>query len=779
MSHGLVSEAFKARCVRSHTREVRARVFRIESNGAKVAKGVTMADGTTKYDLPIVGGTLTADSTDPHLRRLSMTVAGEEWIPDNDDAPLAPFGQFIVVEVRIDMEDGGWSPWLQMGEFPIISHKVVRPDGTSEVLAADWSWRVNEYAYVNPHSWANRSRVEAIQGAVDSALPMYGRAVHASANAKLTIGEEAGQVSSGTGRWDWIQSICDAANLEAFFDRFGGLVIRDAVVDYEGYAVGAGPDIGSVANPVALLKTGQGGSIINLTAEITREGGCNGVIINVIPTASPPKGSSYDKSQYKSRTILEKWNYGAAAWGDQFGRITVQRDKKVSRVTQRSLNDAQMWGQSILSRRRGVIRRLEMDAIPMWWLDPDDKVNVTWAQRMPDGTERVRTETHYVESIEFPLAPGDGPMRIRTRQVVVVELSEPWILDPDIVNPPPPPPVIPDAPDLLAQYNAELRDYPSTKPMFREYGKVTSVVDGDTIKVDVFSNRDCTVPSTITHPDTGVKYSNMRIRICSIQAPEMDWFGGGSAAVELSNVLKPGDRVELRSDQDKSADAAGNPRVWRSAYKITSADSSTDYNLELHMLDSGWAYSFPLSHEPRNTMNRIVHTKLSAYHGRGLFASPSAHYGKFTLMVYPNPEGPDTPAGEYLTLKNTSAAAIDISGWRIGDPSPLSSYVFPGGTVIGAGQTFQIFVGTGTNGGGVFYMGRTTILLNNDFEVAVLHDNSYGGATGKIAAITQCINSVNTPIPIMPAAIRTANPDEAEPLIDLRTPMIDFPGVGG
>jgi endonuclease YncB( thermonuclease family) len=367
-------------------------------------------------------------------------------------------------------------------------------------------------------------------------------------------------------------------------------------------------------------------------------------------------------------------------------------------------------------------------------------------------------------------------MRLKTRQVVVVALSEPWILDPELVNPPPPPPVTPDDPDLLAQYQAELSDYPSAYPALREYGRVVTVHDGDTVTVDVYSDANASVPSTITHPDTGVKYSRIRIRIASIQAPETDWLYGYESTISLRNFLAVNDVVMLRADQDKSADALGNPRVWREMYKKSVLGDW--YNVGLHQLDAGWAYAFPLSHEPRNTMNRIVHTKLAAYYGKGVFATPSAHYGKFALSVFPNPEGTDTPAGEYLRLKNLSAGAINIGGWRIGDPSPLSSYLFPAGTTIAAGQEFIIYVGVGTNGGGRFYMGLTKILLNNDYEVAVLHDNTGpSGTSGKIAAITQCINSVNTPIPInVVGAIRSANPEA----LDLTEPTMGaFPGVGG
>ena len=748
MPHGIATAAEKARCLASHTRETLIRSYRWNPGASEpTLMTVTLPGGRVLSSIPITEGTLTVDSTDPTRRKLQITVPGEIWQPTDEDHPLAPFGQHLVVWVRIDKPDGSFYDWRKLGEFPIVSHELTQPDGSSVVTAADWSSRVEEFAYTAKHSWAEESRVTAIKTAVDEALPRV-YTVHSSANANLTVGEEAGQVSSGTGRWSFVQAICDASGLEAFFDRYGDLVIRNAIVDVDETLPGVGPDVGTVSNPVATLAQGQGGSITGLKIVTTREGGCNGIILTITPTASPPKKGKYNKAQYEPATLLRKWDRGPAAWSDVFGRITVQREKRVARRTQQATLDAQRWADGLLTRRRGVIRRLEIDALPMWWLEPDDRIQVKWKQRMPNGSELTFDEAHYVEAIEFPLTPDGGPMRVRTRQVTVVELSEPWAPDPDLPLPPMPPPVTPPTPDLLRLYQAELRDHPAKLATFREYGKVTSVHDGDTFTVDFYSDAACTIHRKIKHPKSGRLYSSMRIRMTGIQAPETDWLYGSESTAALQSILPVGSIVALRSDTNTAADSAGNPRVWRETYKWT---GSTWYDLSGHMIDVGGAIPYPQAVEPRNSMNRIVRAKIAAFNGTGIYAAPSAYHGKFQLLLFGDPAGDDTAQTEYLTLRNVGTTTVDIGGWRIGDPSPITSYQFPTGTTIAPGVKFKVIVGQGTHSGTTYYMGCTKTLLNNSFEVGVLYDATHAGA-GKVVCLTQNLNgATNTAIPISPA----------------------------
>jgi hypothetical protein len=70
----------------------------------------------------------------------------------------------------------------------------------------------------------------------------------------------------------------------------------------------------------------------------------------------------------------------------------------------------------MLHRRRGVTRYLDMHTLPLYWLEPDDKVSVRWHELSGAAV----TEAHYVQRIEIDLEAG-SPMVVRTRQLSVTD----------------------------------------------------------------------------------------------------------------------------------------------------------------------------------------------------------------------------------------------------------------------------------------------------------------------------------------------------------------------
>lgn len=70
------------------------------------------------------------------------------------------------------------------------------------------------------------------------------------------------------------------------------------------------------------------------------------------------------------------------------------------------------------------------------------------------------------------------------------------------------------------------------------------------------------------------------------------------------------------------------------------------------------------------------------------------------------------PNGEWIILRNAGDETVDLSNWRIKDDG--FDYVFTDGEVLSAGETLQIFIGSGTDEGNVRYWGNSEGILNND-----------------------------------------------------------------
>lgn len=364
-------------------------------------------------DIPLTGGRLSLDASEPVRRKLSLEVASAGGlVPTTSNAPLAPFGQVIKLWVRIDRFDGSWLPWLKMGEYPIITTTSEWPGLNQTVECEDYSSVVDAYAHTRKKGYNRLTIHQALQEITEAALPDRVFAIHSEDGAKSMKVEPNSIAEAGSSRWDTAVQIAQARGFETFFDYNGDLVIRDDVTDDQNETIpGVGPDIGTVSNPVAVIRDGPGGNLVALTVSVTREGACNGVFVNIHETASQTLRAKKKKLAGDKRVNVQvsALGTGSIAWGDRFGRVPVVLERQVKLITDDIVTAQRHRARRLLNRRGGIVRSVDLDAVGLYWLEADDKVRVTY-----EGT----TEAHYVASIEFDLA-GSSATRIRTRSLSV------------------------------------------------------------------------------------------------------------------------------------------------------------------------------------------------------------------------------------------------------------------------------------------------------------------------------------------------------------------------
>lgn len=408
------AEQFRARSVGPHTQDWKLDVYRWLPGGG---------NDPVALDVPIVGGSLVIDSSDKYRRTLRVEVGGgEAWAPTSKLSPLVPFGQRIFLFARIDRADGSWFPWLKMGEFWIQSHVFERPSLIVTIEAADYGAAVDEFLHLNHKSYGGMTLRQALLNMVQAALPNSGFLVQPNAP------EPSGQVTSyvaeaGKGRWESAVELAAKFGREIFFDANGNLVIRPDLTDDDDDSIpGVGPDIGTVSNPVATIRDRQGGNLLGMTASVTREGACNGVAFALSRTLS--------KKVKKKKVSVEVYRTVSAvagpsspvAWGDLFGRLPIVIPQHVEKFTDALIANRQQRANHLLHRRRGVVRYIDLDSLPLLWLEADDKIRLLWHAGEDPTPNR---EDHFVQRIEFDLA--GGPMRIRTRQLNVTDPGS-WTL---------------------------------------------------------------------------------------------------------------------------------------------------------------------------------------------------------------------------------------------------------------------------------------------------------------------------------------------------------------
>jgi hypothetical protein len=278
--------------------EEEAAEFQERANGAHtlrwtadVYRWVEGEENTLYEGLPVVGGTLALDGSDPTRRRLTLDLGGgEELIPDKPYDPIAPFGQIIKLWVQIDRADGSWFPQLKMGEYPIQTTTVEWPSLTQTVEAADYSWLVDAYLFEKKKSYNHMTIRDAVEEIVKDALPDREFFIQSPGDAHDIKVEPHTNSEAGTGRWEFAKTICQARGFDTFFNHNGNLVIRHDVTnnsDDVETIPGEGPDIGTVSNPAAVIKEGPGGNLVALTLGLTREGpstGCSSTCTRPSPS---------------------------------------------------------------------------------------------------------------------------------------------------------------------------------------------------------------------------------------------------------------------------------------------------------------------------------------------------------------------------------------------------------------------------------------------------------------------------------------------------------------
>lgn len=441
------AQAWKERANGPHTVRWTADVFR----------WVDGEEHTLWESLPIVGGSLSMDGSDPNRRHLTMEVGSAgELVPDQPSDPLAPFGQKVRLWVTIDAADGSWLPRLRMGEFVIVTTSSEWPGLAQTIECADYSYLADTYLFERKRSFGHRTVRAAVEQIIEEAIPDQLFTVNSPNDAQTILVEPHTNIEAGTSRWEAIQSITEARGFDAFFSASGNLIIRHAVSsnDNEVETIpGEGPDIGTISNPVAVIRDGPGGNLVALTASGTREGSVNGVFINLHETVSQtmaarklseatsgvieddpddtledgspvtPDDTSADPELQpipnpgagdpRVNVTIAALGVGPVQWGDRFGRQNILLDRNVKRINNSNVNAEKKRAKRLLHRRAGVIKTIDLDAVGLYWVEPDDKIRLAYAGR---------SEDHFAASVEIDLA-AEQPTRIRTRALTVTDLG--------------------------------------------------------------------------------------------------------------------------------------------------------------------------------------------------------------------------------------------------------------------------------------------------------------------------------------------------------------------
>jgi hypothetical protein len=315
----------------------------------------TLAGGETQVVAETVEGTLTLSDTNWPRTTLEMTVPAGVTSSDSD-APVTPFGGRVVVEMGAIL--GGAQYTFQVCDLDVTEVFLERPTNAWTIRAASQEARVNAatpYVPVNLYDYASyglgtgttsnavRSLISECMPGYDPFFTLYPASISLASDDVLTVTDE---ITSRGDLWPIIEEAMDLTGGEAYFRYDRRLVLR------------TDPVIGS---PVQTLKVGDGGTITDYR-DVSRWA------INAVHVEYEKKSDGslkvglWENTDPTSPTRID----------GPYGRHVRVETRQVATLPLQARCDAR--AASIGKRASAPARRLEIDCVPLGWLEPGDTV---------------------------------------------------------------------------------------------------------------------------------------------------------------------------------------------------------------------------------------------------------------------------------------------------------------------------------------------------------------------------------------------------------------------
>ncbi len=242
---------------------------------------------------------------------------------------------------------------------------------------------------------------------------------------------------------------------------------------------------------------------------------------------------------------------------------------------------------------------------------------------------------------------------------------------------------------------------PTSTPSMYQEARVTRVIDGDTIYVEI----------------DGREYS---VRYIGVDALE-DGSPCAVASTEANRRLVEGRIVRLEKDISETDKYA---RLLRYVYV-----GDTMVNAELVRQGYAQAISYPPDIHYSDFFSSLEQEARAA--GRGCWSQPEptatlAPEGK--VVVDPGCCQFDAPGNdhdnrneEYVCFTNRGTEPVDMSGWQVSDEKS-HTYRFPAGVVLGPGACVRLRTGSGSNSVTDLYWNSSRAIWNNGGDTVYLYD---------------------------------------------------------
>jgi hypothetical protein len=313
-----------------------------------------LPEGRVIRDVPLTGGSVTADAKSQVRRTASVTIADPRYWPGSRYGldVLSPVSGAELFLERGILVPGKGIEWVPVFTGPVQSISASYPAVDAVTVAlSDRSKKVaDDRMDVPVQTRQGATCVQEITRLITESLPdadvldLTGDTITAPV---LDIDKE---------RWaDGIEKLADAIAAEVFADQLGRFIIRRQPVLSD--------------TPVWVVDSGDTGVLVKANLELTREQVYNAVVAS---------GERTDGTPAVWAKVVDDEPASPTYYGGPFGRKVRYYSSSLLTTTAQ----AETTATALLARVRGYAAKVTVEALPNPALEPGDVIEV----RLPDGS---------------------------------------------------------------------------------------------------------------------------------------------------------------------------------------------------------------------------------------------------------------------------------------------------------------------------------------------------------------------------------------------------------
>ena len=358
-----------------------------DTHAVSVAAAVyAPTDLITPVPVQIISGEVRVDRDARIRRQGTLNIAFTLEDPTiRDLVRELPFGGYATVERGIQYADGDVER-IQLGRFRVDSIVWGELQGMASLTLSDRMAQVVDEQLTAPYAPAGMKPTDAVVDLIDQ---VFGDTIAYHVLTDPSSENALGDTIYSDDRAGAVNDLASSINAEALFDNLGDFVIRP---------VDPNPA------PAWTVDAGSTGSMITASETLDRSSVRNGVAVTGQPDAEAPPFyalATYDDPDAPTR------------WGGPFGKVPLL-SQSTSVATQ---DQADATARSLLNLRLGLQRTLTIDALPNPALEPDDVIELVFA----DG----RTEQQVVNSTRIDIGATDALSLTTSSTVATLPRLEP------------------------------------------------------------------------------------------------------------------------------------------------------------------------------------------------------------------------------------------------------------------------------------------------------------------------------------------------------------------